>query len=171
MDSTGAVARAKMVVMPLVRILVDGFSLLHRWPAVCAGRAPHSAFAREALVTRLTHYRDAIGTPLTIFFDGQGAPAGTPRPASSRQVEVIYSPPGKTADDLIERVAYRLREYGHALVVTDDLAERDTVLASGAWIASCGNFIAQVEAELGDMAVDLRTHNRREREGFRRGHG
>ena len=155
--------------MPLVRILVDGFSLLHRWPAVCAGRPPHSAAAREALITKLTHYRDAVGTPLTIFFDGQGAPVGTPRAASSRQVEVIYSPAGKTADDLIERVAFRLKDYGHALVVTDDHAERDTVMASGAWFASCANFIAQVEAELGDLAVDVKAHNRREREHFRRG--
>lgn len=155
--------------MPLVRILVDGFSLLHRWPAICAGRPPHSAAARDALITKLTHYRDAVGTPLTIFFDGQGAPAGAPRPVSSRLVEVIYSPPGKTADDLIERVAYRIREYGHALVVTDDLAERDTVMASGAWFASCSNFIAQVEAELGDLAGDVEAHNRRERSRFRRG--
>ncbi len=156
--------------MPLVRILIDGFSLLHRWPSLCAGRAPHSAAAREALINKITHYRDAIGTPITIFFDGQGAPAGTLKAASSRQVEVIYSPPGKTADDLIERVAFRIKEYGHVLVVTDDLAERDTVMASGAWFSSCGNFIAQVEAELGEMGVDLKSHNRRENERYRRGH-
>lgn len=155
--------------MPLVRILVDGFSLLHRWPAVCGRRAAHSAAAREALIAKLTHYSDALGTPLTIFFDGQGAPAGTPRATSTHQVEVIYSPAGKTADDLIERVAYRLRDYGHALVVTDDFAERDTVMASGAWVSSCENFIAQVEAELGGLAMDLKSHNRRERERFRRG--
>ena len=155
--------------MPLIRILVDGFSLLHRWPAVCAGKPPHSASARDALVTRLTHYQDAVGTPVTIFFDGRGAPAGVPKASGSRRVEVLYSPAGKTADDLIERVAFRIKAYGHALVVTDDLAERDSVMASGAWVASCANFIAQVDAELGDLAVDLKLHNQRERDRFRRG--
>ena len=120
-------------------------------------------------MARLTHYQDAIGTPVTIFFDGRGAPAGVPKSSGSHKLEVIYSPAGKTADDLIERVAFRIKDYGHALVVTDDFAERDSVMASGAWVASCANFIAQVDAELGDLAVDLKHHNRREREGFRRG--
>ena len=59
----------------LVRILVDGYSLLHGWPELAPGRPRHSASAREKLVHRLTQYRDAIGTPITIFFDGSGAPA------------------------------------------------------------------------------------------------
>ncbi len=155
--------------MPLVRILIDGYSLLHRWPELCAGRAPHSAAARAALISKLTHYQDVLGTPLTLFFDGQGAPAGTPKAASRREVEVIYSPAGKTADDLIERVAYRLKPYGPVLVVTDDLAERDTVMGVGGLISSCANFIHQIEAELGDQAVDLKNHNRREQARFRQG--
>ena len=145
--------------MPLVRILIDGYSLLHNWPQLCAGKAPHSAAARAAL----------IGTPMTIFFDGQGAPAGTPKATSSREVEVIYSPAGKTADDLIERVAYRLKPYGPVLAVTDDFAERDTVMGVGGLISSCSTFINQVEAELGDQAADLKNHNRRERARFRNG--
>ena len=60
--------------MPLVRILIDGFSLLHRWPSLCAGRVPHSAAAREALITKITHYRDAIGTQGAT--QGAGGPIG-----------------------------------------------------------------------------------------------
>ena len=156
--------------MPLVRILIDGYSLLHNWPRLCADKAPHSAAAREALIAKLTHYRDAVGTPLTIFFDGQGAPSGTPKAKSSREVEVIYSPAGKTADDLIERVAYRLTPYGPVLVVTDDFAERDMVMGVGGLISSCNTFISQVEAELGDQAVELKNHNRREHARFRNRH-
>src|SRR5262245_52681042 len=57
-------------VMALVRILVDGFSLLHNWPELAPGKPRHSAPAREELISRLRQYYDACGTPITIVFDG-----------------------------------------------------------------------------------------------------
>src|SRR5215468_8533779 len=118
--------------MALVRILIDGYSLLHNWPELAPRKARHSAGARDELIQRLTQYQDAIGTPITIFFDGGGAPAGTAAPLSTEKMEVIYSRGGQTADDLIERAAHRLSEYGEVLVVTEDQAERETVLSLGA---------------------------------------
>ena len=47
--------------MALVRILVDGYSLLHNWPELANGWPRHSAAAREELVRRLTLYQDASG--------------------------------------------------------------------------------------------------------------
>lgn len=155
--------------MALVRILIDGYSLLHRWPELAPGSPRHSAAARDALVWRLQEYRDATHTPITIFFDGQGAPSGTPGPQSCPDLEVLYSRSGRTADDLIERAAYRLRAYGDVLVVTDDHAERDTVSASGGLVSSCQSFIQQVGSVLNEAATDLRRYNRQERDRFRTG--
>ncbi len=155
--------------MALVRILVDGYSLLHQWPELAPGAPRHSARARAALITRLTDYRDATHTPITIVFDGQGAPPGTPKHTSSHEVEVLFSKGNKTADMVIERAAFRFREYGEVLVVTDDHAERDTVTGFGGLASSCDLFISQVEATLGESALDLAKHNRLERERFRRG--
>lgn len=154
--------------MALVRILVDGYSLIHQWPELAPGVPRHSAAAREALVEKLTRFRDVTLTPITIVFDGQGAPPGAPKLPSSRDVEVLFSRSGQTADMVIERAAYRFREYGEVLVVTDDYAERDTVSGFGGLATSCAGFISQVESALGEMASDLKHHNRRERERFRR---
>jgi predicted RNA-binding protein with PIN domain len=152
--------------MPLVRILVDGYSLLHNWPDLARGQPRHSAAAREELIHRLTLYQDAIGTPVTIFFDGAGAPAGTPAPVATSKVEVIYSRAGQTADDLIERAAHRFSEYGEVLAVTDDHAERETVISLGGSASSCWNFIQAVEQSLSELADDIKYHNRRERHRF-----
>ncbi len=153
--------------MPLLRILVDGYSLLHAWPELAEGCARHSATAREALIQQLTHYHDATGTPLTIFFDGAGAPAGTPKAHSTREVEVLYSRAGRTADDMIERVAYRLSQLGEVLVITNDFAERDTVNSFGGLAQSCENFLHMLGEANRDMALDLKEHNRRERSRFK----
>jgi predicted RNA-binding protein with PIN domain len=153
--------------MALVRILVDGYSLLHNWPELARGRARHSAAARDELVHVLTQYQDATGTPITIFFDGGGAPPGVPKHEPTHPVEVLFSKAGQTADDMIERAAHRFQPYGEVLAVTDDSAERDTVIALGGSASSCRNFISMVESDLQDLAESLKQHNRTERNRFK----
>src|SRR5437773_5261916 len=154
--------------MALVRILVDGYSLLHNWPELAPGRPRHSAAARDELIQRLTKYQDATETPITIFFDGGGAPTGTPAPSSTLELEVLYSRSGQTADQMIERAAHRFGPYGEVMAVTDDHAERDTVISLGGSASSCLNFIQTVESTLAEMADDIKHHNRRERHKFQR---
>ena len=159
---------SNVAAMALVRILVDGYSLLHNWPQLAPRKPRHSAAAREELIHVLTQYRDAIGTPITVVFDGAGAPAGTPKVESTPELEILYSSTGQTADDVIERAAHRLVEFGEVLVVTDDNAERDTVLSLGSMTSSCLSFIRTIEATLADLQSELKHHNRKERQRFQR---
>jgi uncharacterized protein len=154
--------------MALVRILVDGYSLLHNWPELAPGAARHSARAREELVHVLTRYHDATGEPVTVFFDGTGARPGAPDSESGGAVEVLFSRAGQTADQMIERAAHRFQARGEVLVVTDDQAERDTVSGFGAAVASGANFIRKVEDALTELRDELRNYNRQERNRFKR---
>jgi len=172
--------------MAFVRILVDGYnllafiqqqakfgefknsSLLHNWPELAPGAPRHSERARDELIQMLTHYHDATGEPITIFFDGAGAPKNAPKNESNRSVEVLFSRAGQTADDLIERAAHRFQEYGEVLVVTDDNAERDVVGGFGGSVASCGNFIRMIANALKDMEEILKNYNRTEQNRFKR---
>jgi len=156
--------------MALVRILVDGYSLLHNWPELAPGRPRHSARAREDLIHVLTRFQDVTGTPITIFFDGSGAPPGTPPSESPPAVEFLFSRAGQTADQMIERVAHRFSAYGEVLAVTDDVAERDTVTGMGGLASSCANFIRLVENALAEWQDELHDYNRAERNRFNRSH-
>ena len=154
--------------MALVRILVDGYSLLHGWPELAAGRARHSASARDELIAQLTRYQDASGTPVTVVFDGNGTVKKGSPDEFARRVEVLYSGGGQTADDLIERAAFRFQDYGEVLVVTDDFAVRDTVISMGGMASSCDNFLRTMGAAFGQMDEDITNLNRRERKQFKR---
>ena len=154
--------------MALVRILVDGYSLLHNWSELAAGRPRTSAAARDALIWQLTLYQDATGTPVTVFFDGSSLRTGKPIASNSTEIEVLYSRKGQTADQMIERAVHRFAPYGEVLAVTDDRAERETVISLGGSAASCSNFIRDVENTLGGLEDDLKHHNRRERNRFQR---
>ena len=156
--------------MALARILVDGYSLLHNWPELAAGQPRHSECARDELIHVLTRYHDVTGEPITVFFDGAGAPAGAPanENESGVAVEVLFSRTGQTADQMIERATYRFLNYGEVLVVTDDHAERDTVTGMGGMTASCLNFIHTIENALKELHDELRSRNRVERNRFNR---
>jgi len=153
--------------MALVRILVDGYSLLHNWPQLAPGRPRHSAEARDELIHRLTLYRDAIGTPITVVFDGSGPRRGKPERTPTPEFEVLYSRSGQSADDIIERAAVRFQPFGEVLAVTDDHAERDTVFFHGGMAVSCANFIEDVANTLEEQGRDIARHNRAERLRFK----
>ena len=59
--------------------MVDGYSLLHYWEELAPTKPRHSFHARDALVASLTQYQDSSGTPVTVVFDGGGAPPDTPK--------------------------------------------------------------------------------------------
>ena len=83
-------------------------------------------------------------------------------------LEVLYSRAGQTADQMIERAVHRFGPYGEVLAVTDDHAERDTVISFGGSTASCWNFIQDVENALAELGDDIKHYNRRERRRFER---
>jgi predicted RNA-binding protein with PIN domain len=157
--------------MALLRVLIDGYSLLHNWPGLARGRARHSLAARDELIRRLTLYQDASGTPISVFFDGAGRPHSRPQAAASPAssgIEVLYSRRDQTADQMIERAVHRFGPYGEVLVITDDYAERDTVISLGGSTASCCSFIQTLENTLAELGEDIQHHNRRERHRFQR---
>lgn len=154
-----------------VRILVDGFSLLHNWPELAAGRARHSVTARDALVQQLTAYSDATGVPVTVVFDGRSQPDEPSAESATPGIEVLYTRSGQTADQVIERLAVLFRPYGEVLAITDDHAERDTVLAAGGAVSDCRSFICRLQGELEEMSAGVKSHNRRERGRFRMSRG
>jgi predicted RNA-binding protein with PIN domain len=154
--------------MALVRILVDGYSLLHNWRELVPDSPRHSEAARDELVHWLTRYHDATGTPITIFFDGTGRSSRKSAAGSTREIEILYSRAGQTADQMIERAAHRFAAYGEVLVVTDDHAERETVQGLGGLTSGCLNFIRTVEQAFAELHQDIQNLNRREQFRFSR---
>ncbi len=153
--------------MALARILIDGYSLLHSWPELAPREPRHSAGARDELLHVLRLYSDAVGTPVTVVFDGSGHRGTRQETDSTPQVEVLFSKAGQTADQIIERVTHRMKPFGEVLAVTDDHAERDTVIAMGGFASSCANFIQTIENALGDLERDVQRYNSAEKRRYK----
>ena len=154
--------------MALARILVDGYSLLHAWPELAPHEARHSPAARDALVHVLGLYSDAVGTPVTVVFDGGGHRGGRSANESNDAVEILFSRRGQTADQIIERVTHRMKPFGEVLAVTDDYAERDTVIAMGGFASSCEQFIQTAQNALRDLDREMAHYNSIEKRRYKR---
>jgi len=135
-------------VMALIRILVDGDCLLHQWLNQASEKPRFSVSARDELSCQLALYQDISGTPITVVFDGGAPEEGMPRHCATTKLEVLYSPAGQSADDVIERAAVCLAKYGDVMAVTDSPSQRDTVISMGGKVFSCSDFIMTVAKAL-----------------------
>jgi uncharacterized protein len=153
--------------MAIVRVLVDGYSLLHGWTEIAPRQPRYSAAARDELVQILAQYADAVAKPVTVVFDGS-RPASGPKSAETHSgVEILFSKAGQTADQVIERVTHRMKPFGEVLVVTDDHAERDTVIALGGLAMSCDSFIREIANAIGELERDIARYNSREKRRYK----
>lgn len=122
------------------RLIIDGYSLIHRDPELKRVIAVNLQKAREQLIEKVARTMTAMASRVTIVFDGQGAGSGADGIGA---VEVLYSSAGQTADSLIERLVHQARVPGSWLVVTNDRRERETVMAAGVQTMSCAVFIEE----------------------------
>lgn len=95
--------------------------------------------ARELLVTDALKAAGWTGRTVVVVFDAHRAPG--PRreePRAGGAVRIVYSAPGESADDEIERLLARLE--GSAIVYTADFALQRTALARGSTRATPREF-------------------------------
>ena len=95
--------------------------------------------ARDLLVTDALKAAGWTGRTIIVVFDAHRAP--TPRreePKAGGSVRLVYSAPGESADDEIERLLARLE--GSATVFTADFALQRTALARGSTRATPHEF-------------------------------
>jgi predicted RNA-binding protein with PIN domain len=109
--------------------------------------------ARDALVEQIVRFCGATGDKARVVFDGRG------KQTESRKVfggvEVVYSPGKASADSVIERAVYGLKNRQVGVVVTADRGIRDLCGGMGAVLVRPDAFLAML-TELGeDVASKL----------------
>lgn len=146
-------------------VLVDGYSLVHAWPALqrLAGRKLEQR--REVLLRILRQYADHSHRRVTVVFDAYAAKRKVEASEPGQGIEVMFSGTGKTADDVIERLVAQADHRERILVVSSDNMVRQTCETLGAHTTSAEVFETEVHAVLKELAGLVRDHTRRRRIG------
>jgi predicted RNA-binding protein with PIN domain len=123
-------------------IIVDGYNLIHRSAALRPGADRTMRQAREKLVNLLSWAIGSGDAKFLVVFDGAG---GRSSDESQGRVEVRYSRPPKTADDVIrELVEEQMKRIERITVVTADLEVARHARAMGADVSLSDLFLASV---------------------------
>jgi predicted RNA-binding protein with PIN domain len=101
-----------------LQIVIDGYNLIRQSRQFSQLDLMNLQLGREALIDSLAAYKKIKAHPIKVVFDGQSAPAGSPRRERLKGIELIYSRSGELADAVIKRLADRFGE--KLLVVTSD---------------------------------------------------
>jgi predicted RNA-binding protein with PIN domain len=126
-----------------VRWLVDGYNVIRRDPDLRGAEEAGLEPARRALLRLVIEASRRSGDPFTVIFDGAPAqPSATP--GTAPRVEVLFSRPPESADDVLIRLAARLREA--AVVVTSDRTVQHAAERAGAVVVGSSAFVAAVRA-------------------------
>ena len=124
-----------------MRWLVDGYNVIRRDPDLAQHEAHGLEDGRAALLRVIAGAARASGDPFTVVFDGARRAGGA---ASGGQVQVVFSRPPETADDVLRRLAVELRS--GAAVVSSDRAVRDAAERAGAAAVTAEQFLAALES-------------------------
>jgi predicted RNA-binding protein with PIN domain len=121
-----------------LHIVIDGYNLIRQSGTFSGLDQTDIQVGREALIDSLASYKRLKGHKITVVFDGINAPALSAQKDRIKGIDVRFSRPGELADQVIKRMANRLRE--KALVVTSDREVADYALSKGAVSISSPEF-------------------------------
>ena len=125
--------------MKVTRLVIDGYSLLHRMPEAGTLIGTNLTLARQKLLRMVEPVCGLYAPSTTVVFDGKESAVDLSHDHAA--VDVVFTGPGQTADQCIENMVHDAEDPSGMLVVTSDRAEINAVLAGGAQVMSCREFI------------------------------
>jgi predicted RNA-binding protein with PIN domain len=127
-----------------MRWLIDGYNVIRRDPDLRGHEAEGLEAGRAALLRRLAAVARAREETFTVVFDGARLrAAGDPAGGVAGRVDVLFSRPPESADDVLRRLAARWRE--GAVVVSSDRAVETAARRAGAVAVSTEDFLDALE--------------------------
>lgn len=123
--------------------LIDGHSMIFsvRELRDLHGKVPRRA--RDLLCSSLERFGDQSGDAVVIVFDGSGVSLSSQM--SRGGVQIVYTPKGGAADDVIQEFAGRYGSIFDLTVVTKDSGERVIVEGFGVATMKPENFLQLLE--------------------------
>jgi len=136
-----------------VKLIVDGYNVIHAWPSLKRLLGVSLEAARDELMQRLSVYGLVTGEEVTVVFDAHHSSSLANAEEMVEGVRVVFTRKGHSADHAIERIAYGATGTGDVVTVaTSDRFQSDLVRGMGGAVISAPELerrVVEAEAELG----------------------
>jgi predicted RNA-binding protein with PIN domain len=123
-----------------LHVIVDGYNFIRRSHHLNELDRQDILLGREALQDMLFAYKKVRRHRITVVFDGQNTLSGVGLAAQpkAKGIRVVFSRNGRSADDVIKKMASRERE--KALIVSSDNAVHDFCASQGSAVMHSEDF-------------------------------
>ncbi len=140
-------------------LIVDGYNLIFASPELKALAKDRLDLARSRLMDMLSNYAGFTKSELVLVFDGFRTPGNPGSRSDYHNIHVAFTKDGETGDAYIEKIADEIGKNYSVRVVTSDNLIRLSALRSGVLRCSAGEFINELDWELGQMEQILKKTN------------
>ena len=143
------------------QLIVDGYNVIHAWPDLRGALSESLELARERLLERLATLGQLTGAEVSVVFDAHRRREGRQHEEQVGGVRVIFSGRGRSADQVIERMAYEAAERREPIVVaTSDSFHRAMLRGMGAAVIDTAELLRRVDAAEDELGRRLRAYSR-----------
>jgi uncharacterized protein len=146
-----------------MRWLIDGYNVIRRDPDLRGAESESLSAGRAALLRRLAAVAGERAELFTVVFDGARLRADDLPAVPTGAIEVVFSRPPETADDVLRRLAVKWREA--AVVVSSDRAVETAARRARAVAVRVDDFLAALGREVEDDDDDAEDDEPREKRG------
>ena len=140
-------------------LIVDGYNMIHAFPALREIAEENLDSAREKLLERLSNYRAYSGKNVILVFDAYRLERHPVETALRSGVRVVFTKEAQTADQYIEELSRRLSEEGGRV----EVASGDRLVQLIAWSGRGVSILsaADLERELERVEEEIRREHLR----------
>ena len=133
----------------------DGYNVIHAWPELTRTLRQRGAEeARAALVQQLSAYASQTGVAVTVVFDAHSRRESEPSAHTVDGVTVTFGTALRSADHVIERLAYQAARSARGddvVVATDDRLQRSVVGGMGVVTMGARSLLEEVQRVHGEL--------------------
>ena len=126
-------------------LIVDGYNIIFAWDGLREQAQTDLAGARERLLDLLSNYCGYHSCELVVVFDSYRVKGGAGSRTKERNLRVVYTQEGQSADQYIEALADRIGKNYAVRVATSDALIQLSALRSGILRMSASELLCEVE--------------------------
>ena len=126
-------------------LLVDGYNVIFAWEELNELAKDSIDAARTRLMDILCNYQGYVKCTLILVFDAYRVQGGIGKMLAYHNIHVVYTKEAETADQYIEKLAYRMGKDYHVTVATSDGLEQLIIRGEGCALLSARDLYDEVK--------------------------
>lgn len=145
-------------------LIVDGYNIIFAWDGLREQARTDLAGARERLLDLLSNYCGYHPCELVVVFDSYRVKGGTGSRTKERNLRIVYTQEGESADQYIEALVDKIGKNYAVRVATSDGLIQLSALRSGVLRMSATELlsqVAQVNEKIAEVIRNLHEESRR----------